>query len=63
MLSEILDNFFFEREFYLYSSCPAVSNTSKRATSSSMTVCFRYESEVDNNVLAACLPDQVDMIC
>lgn len=31
---------------YPYSSCPAVSRTSRSATSSSMTHCFRYESEI-----------------
>ena len=33
------------RRTYPYSSCPAVSRTSRSATSSSITHCFRYESE------------------
>lgn len=33
-----------ENETNPYSSWPAVSRTSRRATSSSMTHCFRYES-------------------
>ena len=33
-----------------YSSCPAVSNTSKRATSSSITHCLRYESSCHRGV-------------
>ena len=31
---------------YPYSSCPAVSSTSRSATSSSITHCFRYESVI-----------------
>ena len=32
------------RQTYEYSSCPAVSNTSRSATSSSIMTCLRYES-------------------
>jgi hypothetical protein len=35
-----------------YSSCPAVSSTSRRATSSSITHCFRYESSYRTRTIA-----------